>query len=116
MKRTKNCFNAMKCCNNHNANNALKKAVEALQQVGQYPAMALPGKLLEMAKKGLPGDFQFNQWNIRYLTKDKYGIFCLHWLVSNGISGTQKVFYTKDYVGDRGKIYWRRLAGDMRKV
>ena len=102
--------------NNHNTNSALKKAIEALQLGGQYPGKALAGKLVETAKKGLPGDFQFNQWNIRYIIKDKYGLFCLHWLVSNGISGTQKEFFTKDYVGKTGKVVWRRLASDMRKV
>lgn len=102
--------------NNHSMNSALRKAVESLKRCEAEPASILPSKLLKTAEKGLPCEFQFNQWSIRYLTKDKFGVFCLHWLVSNGISGVQKTFYTRDYVSPNGKVYWRRLAGDMRKV
>lgn len=106
----------MRRANNHCTNSALKKAIEAVQRCEMYPNTILPYKLKEAAEKGLPGDFPFNQWNIRYNTKNKYGIFSPQWLVSNGISGTQKVFYTKDYVGKTGKVLWRSLASDIRKV
>ena len=116
MKKKKYCFNIMRYRNNHCPNSALKRAIEALQKVKMTPASTLPSKVAEIAKKGAPTEFNFNQWNIRYLTKDKYGVFCLHWLVSNGISGNQKYLYNKDYISPNGKVYWRRLAGDMRKV
>ena len=102
--------------NNHCLNSALKRAVESLQRCEMYPNTFLPHMLKERAEKGLPGDFSFNQWNIRYNTKDKLGIFRLHWIVSNGISGNQKIFYTINYIGKTGKVRWRQLASDITKV
>lgn len=102
--------------NLYSTNSALRRAVQSLTQFKEEKASTLPGKLRDVATSGHPCEFQFNHLRIRYLTKDKEGTFKLFWLVSNGISGVQKTFYTRDYVSPRGRILWRSLAADMRKV
>ena len=102
--------------NNHCLNSALKRAVEALQRAEVKEDTTLPVKTSQIARKGLPTEFFWKHWNIRYLTKDRQGVFCLHWIVSNGISGTQRTFYTRDYVGKSGNVNWRKLSSDMKKV
>lgn len=102
--------------NNFNCDAALKRATQALSQVGKTRFVKLPGMLKEMAYKGKPGEFQFNHLRIKYFTRDELGMFNLHWLVINAVSGTQKFFYTKDWIGERGNIHWRDMAYKMYKV
>lgn len=102
--------------NNHNTNQVLKRAVAGLLDAGGGNYHLLPSRLKEVAEKGLPCEFQFNHLRIRYLTRDKEGTFKLFWLVTNAISGRQRYLYNIDYVSPRGRILWRSLAADMRKV
>ena len=96
-------------------NAVLKRAIEALQTVGKRNFNELPGELKSIAFTGLPTEIQFNQYRIKYLVKES-GKFCLHWYVVNGISGNSHTFYTLDYIGDWGKVHWKKLASDMTKV
>ena len=102
--------------NKHSRNSALKMTLGSIKPEDKTSFGELRKKLPEIARAGHPYDFVFNYLGIRYCTKDKYGIFKLSWLVTNAITGEQKEFYTKDYVGKTGKVVWRRLASDMRKV
>lgn len=102
--------------NNHNTNQVLKRAVAGLLDAGGGNYHLLPSRLKEVAEKGLPCEFQFNHLRIRYHTRDKEGTFKLFWLVTNGISGRQRYLYNIDYVSPRGRVLWRKMAGDMRKV
>lgn len=102
--------------NNHSENSAVSRATAALKETGRENYRLLPSRLKETAEKGLPGEFQFNHLRFRYITRDRSGIFRLYWLVTNGISGAQKYFYNKDYVSDTGKVRWRDMVRDMKKV
>lgn len=102
--------------NDYSEDSALKNAVEALSTVNKESHILLPGRLLEVARKGKPAEIQFNQFRIRYFTKDEDGLFRLYWLVTNGISGRQKYFYSKDWIGKTGKMRWMNLAKAMRLV
>lgn len=107
----------MRYANNYDTEDALKRATEALSGTRKESYHHLPGKLQEVARRGLPCDFQFNEHRFRYHTKDETGMFRLYWLVTNAISGRQAYFYQKDYINPKtGKIRWAGLAKEMRKV
>lgn len=102
--------------NLYSTNSALRRAVRSLTQFKEEKANTLPGKLRDVATAGHPCEFQFNHLRIRYLTKDETGVFRLYWLVTNAISGRQRYLYNIDYVSPRGRILWRKMASDMKKV
>ena len=100
--------------NNHSHKMLLETATTRMTKIGHRNMQDLPKVLREVAMTGIPAEFQFNIYRIKYLTRDEYGNFLLHWIVGNGLLGTQKEFHTKDYVSQAtGKIAWRRLAKDM---
>ena len=72
--------------------------------------------LKETAYTGRPNAFQFNHLRIQFFTKDSEGVYNLHWLVTNAISGEHKYFYNKEWVGKKGNIRWRDMAYKMYKV
>ena len=76
----------------------------------------LPKVLREIATTGKPAVFQWNQWRIKYLTKDELGSFKLHWVVADGITSKVQEFFTRDYMTENGKILWRKMATAMLKV
>ena len=94
-------------------NAMLQRAVKALSMAENRPVRELPGELKKIAELGRPAEISFNQWRIKYLTKEN-GEFCLHWYVVNGISEASTTLYTKDYQGKQGGVYWRKLAKDLR--
>jgi hypothetical protein len=94
-------------------NRMLQRAVKALSMVGRRPVRELPGELKKIAENGRPAELQFNEWRIKYLTK-KDGRFCLHWYVVNGISEASAYFYTRDFQGKQGGVYWNKLARAIR--
>lgn len=102
--------------NKRSRNSAMRMTLGGLREKDFTEFNELRKTLPEVASKGKPVDLVYNYLGIRYMTKDEYGMFRLSWLVTNGITGVQKVFYTKDYVGKTGKVLWRSLASDMRKV
>ena len=87
-----------------------------MTKTNHYHKSDLYSMLREVAMKGCPAEFKFNYHLIHYNIKDECGIFKLHWVVVNGISGRQKIFFTKDFINDNGSVMWRRLAGEMNKV
>ena len=70
----------------------------------------------EVASQGKAAEFYFNEFGIKYNIKDELGMFRLTWIVTNKLSGMQKIFYTRDWVGKTGKIRWRNLAASMLRV
>jgi len=92
---------------------ALREAVKAMEKTPDQKLNMLPGILKSTARKGKKAKFQFNHLGIRYLVRDEYGNICLRWLVSNGISGRQEVYYTKDFMSSTGRVLWRVLAGKI---
>ena len=102
--------------NNWTENGQLALAVAGLTKLGHRNYKDLPKVLRDVAMSGKPADFQFNIYHIKYCTKDRVGAMCLHWVVTNGILGTQKIFRTKDFVGKTGKVLWGKLAKEMRLI
>lgn len=103
--------------NGHSHSMLLENATTRMTKYGHRHAQDLPKILKEVAMNGQPCEFQFNYHRIKYLTRDKYGNFLLHWVVCDGILSTQKEFFTKDYVSKAtGKVCWSKLAKEMRKV
>ena len=92
---------------------ALREAVKALDNTPEENMSLLPAKLKEVARAGKKTKFQFNHLGIRYQTMDRHGNICFRWLVSNGISGNQETYYTKDFMSKNGKVLWRILAGKI---
>lgn len=72
--------------------------------------------LREVAMRSTPAEFRYNHLLIHYNVKDEWENFKLHWIVTNRLSGRQKIFNTVDYVGKTGRILWKKLGGEMNKV
>lgn len=92
---------------------ALREAVKALETTPDESFKVLPGRLKEIARTGKRTKIQFNHLGIRYLVLDEFGILSLRWLVSNGITGRQETYYTKDYMTKEGKVRWKYLASKI---
>lgn len=92
---------------------ALREAVLQMDKTPETPKRFLPAKLKEIARSGKKTKFQFNHLGIRYQPLLKDGILYLRWTVSNGMTGEQKTYYTKDFMSKNGKVLWRALAGKI---
>ena len=92
---------------------ALRAAVKALDKTPEESPLLLPGRLKEIARTKGPGRYQFNHLGIWYRVKDEYNNICLRWTISNGISGRQETYYTKDFMSKNGKVLWRILAAKI---
>lgn len=101
--------------NSHSENSLFIRGLEYLPG-DKLTFKELYNKLEEVANEGKPAEFQDNTRRIRYCTRDQYKKFCLHWIVVNVVSGRKQIFYTKDFIGAAGGIYWRSLASAIRSV
>lgn len=102
--------------NYYSPDRELELAAARITKYGRKNFADMPKVIKAMAMAGKPAETQFNQYRIKYQTRDKLGTFKLHWIVSDGILGTQRVLYTKDFVGKTGKILWKKLAMAMRGI
>lgn len=102
--------------NRNNPETAMERAMKGLPEVEEMEFTKFYNMLSELARTGKPGEFFYKDKHIRYHTKDEHGKHKLFWLVTNGISGRQAYFYNMDYVTPKGRVKWRRMASDMKKV
>lgn len=99
----------------YNENELLKRSLKAIGVEDNKTWMLLPNILKETALGGKPTEFQFNHIRVRYHIQD-HGLFVLWWTVVNAITGNAAKFYSKDYIGKSGKMRWKHLACEMKKV
>lgn len=104
---------------NHNwvsANALLFRAGKALKDTPKRPQRELANELRRIADIGIPTEFQFNNYRIKYMVKVQGGEYKPNWVVVNAILGTKKRFFTVDFMGNRGGVYWHSLAKAMTRI
>ena len=95
---------------------ALREAVMAMEKTPEQALSKLPALLRDTARKGKKTKLQFNHLGIRYQIRDKDGGISFRWLVSNGLTGRQETYYTKDFMSKNGKVLWRFLAAKINRT
>lgn len=98
----------------------MKKAIKALQSL-QNDEMdsysTLLEKVRETARKGVKTEFTWRHLRIAYFVRDEFGNFKnFRFHVTNPLTGVQKYYYTKDFMGVTGTIKWATLASRIKNT
>lgn len=94
----------------------LERSVLGLTERGKMNWRDLGKNVKMMIHQGIPADCHFNNLYIVYDLLDDFGMFKLHFTVTNAWTGNQRVIYNKDYVGKEGNLNYRAITTAIRRT